>query len=417
MAVEVEASVKPDFKRDIEEVEYYTNLFCRRVCLRKEELVVNNLNPVLDYVNWLRFLRRNPTKQQIDKYKDYLVYGQLQTGLRERNHAAKSAIKYVMRDGKIYNDRFAGEPFENVLNRGLEWSRNNNSSEIERDEADVQGWKNAIEFLIAAPTNAKAIQITGHGIVEGTHHGHNFVDIYEKIIDSQTGEWIIRMTRNASALSYPQYREIALKKDPCYFDGFQGPEDAWYTKHVFKVYPDVDSREVNQIFEEDFGLPKGTMTEDRFERVFQKTLPIGINYTRILCISNDPVEIVKALQAVLVKNDLAIVFGTSGTVGSTGMFGKDEEIAWLARQPVAAISVGCGISSGFNIFGLGGCVDYLGLSNSVGKFGISSGEHKWFICPRCGYMADGPVGNACPKNKGGCGLTKEAYSQSGGKVC
>lgn len=41
------------------------------------------------------------------------------------------------------------------------------------------------------------------------------------------------------------------------------------------------------------------------------------------------------------------------------------------------------------------------------------GEGEWFNCPKCGYEADGPIGNTCP----GCGLTKEDYAQESGEIC
>lgn len=42
-------------------------------------------------------------------------------------------------------------------------------------------------------------------------------------------------------------------------------------------------------------------------------------------------------------------------------------------------------------------------------------ENEWFTCPKCGWKADGPIGNGpC----GGCGLTKEQYAKESGKeVC
>lgn len=431
--------IRPDFKSEVEEVEYYTTVFCTRAGLQKEELTRNNLNPVLDYVNWLRFLRRNPTEQQVMRYKDYLVNGQLQTGLRERNYAAKSAIRYLIAEsGQVYNDRFPDEPFEDLLTRGLEYSRKNNSPELKRDEADVQGWINAINFLKddSTPIGAKAINVSGPGIVEGTHHRDNFVDIYEKLFDPKTGKSYIRMTRNASDLAYSRYREIALQKDPHYFEGFTGPEDAWFVEHILKIDPSMDSRGVEEIFTEDFGLRKGAMKEDQFERIFQAALPIILHYVRVLCSAVDPLEIIRALQAVLVKNDLAvatekessqtfIMFGKSGMFGSTATFSlgnkqfKDieAEVAWLVTQQTKAVGVACGVSSGFSIFGeavttafknagLGGYADYLGISNSVGKFGIgmssrlSAEEAKKdpSLC-RCG-QADGPHFH-CSGTKGG----------------
>lgn len=42
------------------------------------------------------------------------------------------------------------------------------------------------------------------------------------------------------------------------------------------------------------------------------------------------------------------------------------------------------------------------------------GEQEWFNCPKCGYQADGPVGDSCPN----CRITKEQFSvESGQEVC
>lgn len=41
-------------------------------------------------------------------------------------------------------------------------------------------------------------------------------------------------------------------------------------------------------------------------------------------------------------------------------------------------------------------------------------EQEWFNCPKCGYQADGPIGNTCP----GCNLTKDEYAaEEGAIVC
>src|SRR3989338_3118346 len=415
----------PNFKNEIEEVEFHTERFCQVLRTKREKLVTNNMNPVLDYVHWLRFARKNPTPSQITRYKDYQLNGQIQTGLRERNHAGKSAFEYYLKDGQIYSARFPGEPFEDMLNRGLEWSQSNNSPEPERDKADVSGWKNAVESLVDAPIGAKRVQITGAGIAEGTTHGDNFVDIYEKIPNSEHG-WIIRTIRFSSELSYAQYQDIALKKDPHFLDGLIGPIDAWFTEHILEG----DSREVNQIFEKDFGFSKGIMQEDKFERVFQHVLPVAMNYSRVLRESHDPLEITKAFKAVLVENDLAvkredqkdqgITIGTSGMFGSTKTFAQDayylanlqDRINWLAFQQVLSKSACCGISGAdFDIFGSVSAsfskrfINYLGLSNSVGKFGLpgraggvgkrglalkgkTEGECQKITCRRCGWQPD-----------------------------
>lgn len=54
------------------------------------------------------------------------------------------------------------------------------------------------------------------------------------------------------------------------------------------------------------------------------------------------------------------------------------------------------------------------LSNNYDILRKALGLDDWFTCPKCGYQADGPVGDCCPS----CGITKEDYARdSGEKIC
>lgn len=54
------------------------------------------------------------------------------------------------------------------------------------------------------------------------------------------------------------------------------------------------------------------------------------------------------------------------------------------------------------------------IINSISSTNSLFSENEWFTCPKCGFEADGPIGNECP----GCGLTKEAYAEESGEpVC
>ncbi len=44
---------------------------------------------------------------------------------------------------------------------------------------------------------------------------------------------------------------------------------------------------------------------------------------------------------------------------------------------------------------------------------LSGNKKEWFVCPKCEYRADGPVGNRCPS----CGITKEEFAKGGGQTC
>lgn len=56
-----------------------------------------------------------------------------------------------------------------------------------------------------------------------------------------------------------------------------------------------------------------------------------------------------------------------------------------------------------------------GLKALNDVLGDKKNEKEWFKCPKCGYQANGPVGDKCPNVV--CGLTKQQYAKSGGKTC
>lgn len=82
----------------------------------------------------------------------------------------------------------------------------------------------------------------------------------------------------------------------------------------------------------------------------------------------------------------------------------DQKIA-----EVNPVFLACGGVLGGGRFG---SVNLFQTSLAAARNTLFGGEHEWFVCPKCGYMADGPVGDSCPRGRPnsrgqlGCGLTK-----------
>ncbi len=88
------------------------------------------------------------------------------------------------------------------------------------------------------------------------------------------------------------------------------------------------------------------------------------------------------------------------------------EIGKYTNQP-RPVAGSCGSTRSSNTFKSNNIFNSFSSLNSA-----FSEEKEWFVCPICGYKADGPIGNTCPKDKGGCGLTKEKFAEeSGEKIC
>src|SRR3990167_6066837 len=102
-----------------------------------EKAVRLNYNPVLARANFERLTSDNRRQN----FRNYELW-QIQTALRERNHAAKSSVNYLIDEhGEMRNELFPDEPFSHVLQRGLEYQEQNSSREIARERSEVVGWQ------------------------------------------------------------------------------------------------------------------------------------------------------------------------------------------------------------------------------------------------------------------------------------
>ena len=171
--------------------------------------------------------------------------------------------------------------------------------------------------------------------------------------------------------------------------------------------------------------------EDDLQEILKRTFSVRQNYIDIISGRTfEPQEVAESFNAVVNKADAIKreiisrgrkIFGgvLNFATKAAGLFENiKEEVRWWGRQAVERVMGGCGMSGGFSIGSQSILGSVLGVGRSIANIlGIGGMEHKWFVCPKCGYKADGPVGDSCPRSKGGCGLTKEGYSNSGGQVC
>lgn len=429
----IEGSASP-YQRDMQEIARLQQIFDQTLGLDSRRVRLN-YNPVLARWKYERLLQKGAPEQEIARFKRYETF-QIETTLRERNHAAKSSVNYLVdSQGEVWNERFPDEPFRMVLERGLIYQKEHNSQELEREQAEYNGWNRACDLLKNpdTPIGTKAIFISGPGIVEGTNYVDNFVDIYEAMEGVEKGRFI-RMVRHATDLSYDSYSQIAIHLNPDFFNAFTGPIDAWFLEHFIKRDPRFDPRLADQIIDQEFGRREGAMYEDTFQRVLRPCLPRTSYFIDVLCQKFfDPRELALAWNAILEMNDRGRKSLEQGGrvslqediwINPSRSFNSiREEVAWYGRARIAEIAAACGLSSGFKIPGglptWNQMVDSLGLSNSVGKFGLErfspNLKFNGFACPdkECGYRTTSAVGSKCP----GCGLTKEEFKNCGGQVC
>ncbi|OGK14259.1 hypothetical protein A2861_01815 [Candidatus Roizmanbacteria bacterium RIFCSPHIGHO2_01_FULL_38_15] len=397
-----------------------------------EKAVRLNYNPVLARANFERLTSDNRRQN----FRNYELW-QIQTALRERNHAAKSSVNYLIDEhGEMRNELFPDEPFSHILERGLAYRKSIGSKELEREYAEYEGWLQVCNVLKHpdTPAGAKFIAISCPGIVADTNYNDNFVDIYEAHDDPVTGKRYITMTRNASKLTYGDYENNAAQLQNGYFDNLEGPIDAWYLRNPIYKNPSVDARSTDELFEQIFGHREGAMGEADFQQLWQQLIPVVLYYINNLCAEEfHPSSLAISWNAVLKKNDLMKTILENTKISKDQQMQNTqlqipqfygnlhEEIDWLGRQQIDMVAAACGTSGGFKIEYKDGLapknpIQEL-LSNSVAKFGVEEDNYGslHFDCPHCRFDNKRDYGKLLTKCKScgedvTCGDSKEKTS-------
>lgn len=357
-------------------------------------------NPVLDRANLERLIEEGATADQIAAFKIDLVR-EMATNLRERYHAARSVVRYVLDDqGNAYSENnFANEPVDVMFQRGALYRIAQGSPEPERELSAVEGSITAKRELAReeTPLHSKRIVISPPGI----NYKDNFVDIYEASLDPQTARRIIIMSRFASSLSNDEYRERLIHLKPDYFDGFEGSFDAWCLQNPLEG----DQRQSHVIFNEEFRGQQQATGEEDMQSILKACSSLIDYYKEVVSgkIFN-PQELAKAFNAVLNKADATkewlinkgkhILSATVNFVKTAGRVFRSaqEEADWFGMRAVKEIAAGCGLSGGFSIGGIKSFISGVirGIGGLLGFGESDSMGSLYFSCPACGAINKRP---------------------------
>lgn len=328
------------------------------------EQSIRSYNPVL--ARWK--YERLPTEAAKEAFRGYELQ-QLNTALRERYQSSESVINYrIGKDGELYNELFPDEPFINVLRRGLAYRKEQGSPEVEREEAEVEGWLK-MKTLLAdsnSPLGSRITIISGPGLIEGTNYKDNFVDVYEAAKDPQTGERIIKMTRRSSAMNYGEYYNELARINPELIKNISGPFDAVLLKTLLPGEITIREKGIDEVL---------------MSQINRLTLPWKLRYLDALCSEPfNPRLVADAFNDLLRVGDL-IKSGKHEHVSAIQIGDVEAAAGFIRNLPIALVAAGCGMSGGFGLGeGLGGMA-----SNSVARFGIMEDEYGSlrFECPHC----------------------------------
>jgi len=349
----------------------------------------------------------------------------LQTTIGERLNAGLSERRDKIEDGVI-RDVYTNEPLLDIFERGRKYRAENGSSISDqlRERAEVIGFSHIQKILCGenTPVGTMMLSISPPGGSESIYK-HNFYDVFT-LKQAKEGRRYIDARRYSSALGSEEYVYKVLQLKPDYFQDPQVPKDltydAYFLSHPIQIDPRAEKYKNADDLHADFHKKHDYVTKEEYGKILQICVPFILYYNRIL---NDyPYDIKERntrYNAVLNKADQTLEWLRSKKSAGYILYDHssplpiEREASLLGRQPVRQVAGPCGPSSGFSSNSAGGKGSGSVFSDafSIADFGISQ---EWFVCPKCKFKADGPIGNKCP----GCGLTKEDYAEESGEpVC
>ncbi len=336
--------------------------------------------------------------------RDLYTRRQVETHIGERFNVLLSKTKYEIKDGQIYGEN-TEEPFIEIVQRGVEYrKRFGNSEDWPREQAELEGFIQIEKTL--AGENSKPGDMMLSVSPSGGSYDHNFYDIFT--LKEEEGERYIEGRRYSSSLSSKETGERLKKVGLMPEKAEDSPE--YFLSHPIRIEHSKAGFTNAENIHRYLHMEHDYATEEEFLEVIKICSPLITSYINTL--SESPIDERMQLltfNAILNKADMAMYHVRSGRktpyIDKFVLTDMKTEIMALGSVKVREVKTGCGSSGGFE------------LSKGKGSGVFSVGEYgnkEWFICPKCNYKADGPVGNTCP----GCGLTKEAYAQESGEpVC
>lgn len=362
-------------------------------------------NPVMDRARY----ERAKTEAEKQAVKEGVV-ADMEKNLYERARTAESTVVYYQ-DGerRIFNQKFPKEPFDVVLQRGLEYSKSKGYVDYRREAVEFEGWKKVMErlFALQIPLESKAIIISGPGLKKGTAFTDNFVDIFTKTLDSITNEVKVVMTRFAAEASYDEYRKIAVSLDTNYFDHDKLPSDEeidiYFKENPIFIDSAVELQDARELFNVKFKKQTGATEEEKTKGYLEECKLFILHYADTVCAKFfEPENVKKAFNAVLNKFDSLrkgfLRFSRNMAERATVLLKNIQaEIDYYGGRKVEELMRGCGLSAGFSI---GGQLIASVISVIRGLFGGSSKDKDYCIrCGACGKEIKCVVrkGERCPR--------------------
>lgn len=356
--------------------------------------------------------------------KDLYLSKQIDSYISERLHVLLSTFSYEMKGGMLYGEHM-DEPFAEVIKNGIDYREKKlgkNRPDKEREEAEYEGFKKIQEVVCDpdAEIGMMVLSISPKGKRDSSYEC-NFYDIFT--LKQDQDKRFLDVRRYSSALTIEEYKD---KLSPLIYTK-DIVDDADWLKSPVKIdtlfFENAD--QIHSYLHKDHQVMNPNVFQEivsnRDYRAFKQEYYRNPNPKTLDAIKNIADEIAgyppldvfkKEFNYFNEGNHYIDLFKDKSSLESMTV---NQKIDFYGELQVREVSTGCGSSgsSSENIFENSfEKISKNSMLFSVSEFGIKDNQ-EWFVCPKCSYRADGPVGDACP----GCGLTKQEYAKETGINC
>lgn len=321
-----------------------------------------------------------------------------------RLEVAKDSYKLALIDGKIC-DPFSGEFMTDVVQRAIKRNKNEGKSAV-REQAELRGFNYLESQLPKASDGDSILWFSPPGPKSEGYGDYGFV--FTGSINSsqkQIGMTALRVERPTIV----QFNEA--------FSLLTGDSVGYSRAEEFlespRIVQGLTTEDVERVLETIFAFKVDEKKERTYREVIRRMEPMIDDFVKLLQ-GGKREEKEKAFYALenyaLRLKERYESFGRGSFIWVNHEDVKLGDIVYAFGYKPKEVGGSCGgtAKKSNNIFNLG-----LKALNDI--LGDKKNEKEWFRCPKCGYQANGPVGDKCPNVV--CGLTKQQYAESGGKTC
>ncbi len=313
----------------------------------------------------------------------------------------KYSYSFIFKDGKLI-DPLRNKSLIEMSQNAVDLKIKEGKSSI-REEAETKAFQKLNRELISAKEGQTILWASPAGSKEDGYGDYGF--IYFGKVKEENSVKTIKMT--AIRVEDPTIEQFnkAISLISFQKTNYKTPEEFLQNPQVLEE--NISEEYVDSILKMVFSFKLEKEEMKKFEKIIKEMFPLIVDSVKTIkdpwIPKSEKIRVLYTLENYALELQKEIIVYEDKFYPATQL--KDLVPYYSYTPPKVAGSCG---STSKNSITSSNVFNKLSSLNS-----LFSEDEEWFLCPKCNYKADGPIGDTCP----GCGLTKEAYAEETGISC